>query len=99
MAQHSVSTPVINRAPGSLAFSLVLAAMVACGLYEAFIAVPGMRAAAQQQLVQALTDENRSFCEKFGMRLGSSEFVACSEGLAIVRQKQADRDSASANGF
>lgn len=99
MVENRVSTPVINLAPGSLAFPLFLAAMVACGLYAAFVAAPDMRTAAQQQLVQALTNENRSFCERFGMRDGSSEFVACSEGLAIVRQKQAERDSAAANGF
>ncbi|OSI79113.1 hypothetical protein BSZ21_01675 [Bradyrhizobium canariense] len=99
MAENRVSTPVINLAPDSLAFPLFLGAMVACGLYAAFIATPEMRAAAQQQLVEALTDENRSFCERFGMRVGSNEFVACNEGLAIVRQKQAARDSAAANGF
>lgn len=54
MAENRVSAPVINLAPDLLAFPLFLGAMVACGLYAAFIATPDMRAAAQQQLVESI---------------------------------------------
>jgi uncharacterized protein (DUF58 family) len=58
-----------------------------------------MRIAAREQLEQAVAAEDRGFCEMFGMRSGSAEFAACSRELAIIRQKQVDRDSAAAQGI
>jgi hypothetical protein len=84
---------------GSLAYLLFIAMMVAFGLYAVFVTGPNMRAAAQQQLTGITADENAAFCGKFGMRVQSSEFVACGQELAIVRQKQADRDSEAAEGL
>jgi len=52
-----------------------------------------MRAVAQANLDSTLANENRAFCEKFGMRVGTSEFAACSDALADIRKKQTDRDS------
>jgi hypothetical protein len=48
---------------------------------------------------RAIVDEDRQFCEKFGMRSGSDAFTACGKELSVVRQKQADRDSAAAQGI
>jgi hypothetical protein len=48
---------------------------------------------------RAIADENRQFCEKFGMRSGSDAFTASGKELSVVRQKQADRDSAAAQGI
>lgn len=76
-----------------LVFSMFVAGLVACGLYAALISAPAMRAAEQEQLDRAIAEENRGFCEKFGMRAGTSEFVMCSQELATIRQKQADRTS------
>ncbi len=82
----------------ALAYALLLAVVVAYGLHVLLISAPAMRAAAQEQLEQAIAGEDRAFCEKFGMRAGTSGFVACSRELAIIRQRQTDRDNAAAQG-
>jgi hypothetical protein len=58
-----------------------------------------MLAIADDQLRQAIADEDRVFCEKFGMPAGTPQFVACGQELGIIRQKQADRDRAAAQGL
>ena len=99
MTQATTSSLIAKYSPASPIASLFIAAMAACGLYAIFVTGPEMRAAAQQQLVQTTLDENLAFCEKFGMRVGSSEFALCSQELTIVRQKQAERDSAASLGI
>jgi hypothetical protein len=90
-------TSSVDRSAGSrLVVSLFVGGMVAYGLYAAVISAPAMRAAAKEQLDRAIAEENGTFCEKFGMRAGTSEFAVCSQELAIIRQKQADRDSGAA---
>lgn len=89
--------PVINHLTVSrLAFALLVAVLLAVGLYTAFVTGPAMRAVAQENLDRTLADENRAFCEKFGMRVGTSEFAACSQELTVIRKTQADRDSEDA---
>ncbi len=83
----------------SLAHSLLLAILVACGLYAVFIAGPAMRAAAHESLERTIADEDRQFCESFGIRAGTDAFAACSRALSSVRQKQVDRDKAAAQGI
>jgi len=80
-------------------YALFAAVMLAFGLHALFISGPAMRAAAQEHLERTIADEDRSFCEQFGVRPGTTEFVACSRELVIVRQKQTDRDSAAAQGI
>ena len=58
-----------------------------------------MRAAAKEQLEQTIADEDRRVCETFGVHSGSAAFAACSSELAIIRQKQVDRDSAADQGI
>ena len=89
-----------NTAGGSrVVYSLFVAVMVAFGLYAVFISGPALRAMAQEQLDRTIAEENRAFCEKFGMGTTTSKFVLCSQELATIRQKQADRDSAAAAGI
>jgi hypothetical protein len=78
---------------------LVIAVLGAGVLYAAFISGQRMRAIAEAQLQQTAADEDRAFCEKFGMRAGTPQFVACGLELWIIRQKQADRDRAAAQGL
>lgn len=92
------------RSPGrlslpALGYSLLLAVLVAGGLHALFISGPAMRAAAHEQVERSIADEDRGFCEMFGMHSGTAEFAACGRQLAIVRQKQVDRDSAAAQGI
>lgn len=75
------------------------AAVAAGGLWAAFISGPAMRASAQRQLDHELAAENLGFCEKFGMRAGTSEFLTCIRELAIIRQRQVDRDRAAELGI
>jgi len=99
MTQATTASLIAKYSPASPVISLFIATLAACGLYGIFVTGPNMRAAAQQQLAQTTSDENLAFCEKFGMRVGSSEFTLCSQELAIVRQNQAERDSAAAQGI
>lgn len=83
----------------TLAYALLLAIVIAYGLHALFISGPAMRAAAQLQLEQTLADEDRDVCAQFGIRPGTAQFNVCGRELAIVRQKQVDRDHAAAEGI
>jgi hypothetical protein len=83
----------------TIASALVAAVLVAWGLHSVFIAGPAMRAVAHESMERAVADENRQFCEKFGMRAGSDAFAACGKKLSVVRQRQTERDSAAAQGI
>jgi hypothetical protein len=58
-----------------------------------------MRAIAREQFEQAVADEDHAFCEKFGLRAGTSEYVACCRELSVIRQKQTERDRSAAQGL
>ena len=100
MTETKTNTPRAGRFPlPALGYSLLLAVLVACGLHALFISGPAMRIAAQEQRERAIADEDRQFCERFGMRSDGAPFDACSRALAIIRQKQVDRDNAAAQGI
>ena len=100
MAEAKTNTTGPDRFPlPGLGQSLILAVLAACGLYVLFFSGPAMRAAADERLERTIADEDRQFCETFGMRSASAAFTACSRELAIIRQKQADRDNAAAQGI
>ncbi|PAY07151.1 hypothetical protein CK489_15210 [Bradyrhizobium sp. UFLA03-84] len=83
----------------SLSYVLLVAILAASGLYAAFIAGPAMHAAARDDVARTVSEENRKFCGMFGMGTGTDTFAACSRELAVVRQRQADRDNAAAQGL
>jgi hypothetical protein len=100
MTEAKAGTPSHDRFPlPALGYSLLLAALAAGGLHALFISGPAMRAAAHEQVGRAIADEDRGLCEMFGVRSGGAEFTACSRQLAIIRQKQVDRDNAAAQGI
>ena len=80
-------------------FSLFIASMMVFGFYAVLVTGPAMRATTEKQLSQTTLDETRTFCAKLGISDGSDEFAMCSKELAIVRQKQTERDSAAAQGI
>jgi hypothetical protein len=82
----------------ALGYLLLLAVLLIFGLHALFISGPAMRAAASEQLEQAVTDEDHGVCEMFGARSGDA-FAACSKALATIRQKQTVRDNAAAQGM
>jgi hypothetical protein len=91
MTKLSLGSTANPLTESHLPFALMIAVLFAFGLYAVFVTGPAMRAVAQADLDRTLADENQAFCEKFGMRAGSSEFVACSQELTVIRKKQADR--------
>jgi hypothetical protein len=100
MTDIKSDAPDLANAPlRTIASGLALAMLVAGGLYAVLIAGPAMRAAAHESVERSIADENRQFCEKLGMRAGSYAFTACGNELSVVRQRQADRDSAAAQGI
>lgn len=100
MTKAKTGTPSLARVQlPALAYSLLIAVLTAYGLHALFFSWPAMRIAAQEQLEQTIGVEDRGFCEMFGMRSGSAEFAACSRELAIIRQKQVDRENAAAQGI
>jgi hypothetical protein len=78
--------------------ALVLAVVTALGMHT-LVSAPAIRDAAQAELVRVIADEDRDVCGQFGLRQGTSAFVACSRELANVRRKQSDRDQAAAAGI
>ncbi len=60
------------------AFALLVAVLAAVGLHVVFVDGPAMRAAAQDDVLRTIADEDRQFCEKFGMRFGTDAFASCS---------------------
>lgn len=64
-------------------------------LYATFLYGQKRLAIAEDRLRQTIADEDRAFCEKFGMRAGTSQFVACGQELGIIRQAEADRERAA----
>lgn len=83
----------------SLTYLFLVAILLAFGLYALFVSGPALRAAAQEAVTRAVADEDRQFCEMFGMHSGTDAFVACSRELSMVRQRQVDRDNAAAAGI
>ena len=74
-----------------LVFFLTIAG-IAYGLYRAHDLGQTMRANAQARAEEAITNEDRAFCEKFGMRAGSMTYVSCCQELSSIRQNQTERD-------
>jgi hypothetical protein len=100
MAEIKTDAPAFANLPLRTRLSaLAVAILVAWGLHSVFIAGPAMRAAAHESVQWSIADEDRQFCEQFGMHAGTDAFTACGRELSIVRQKQADRDSAAAQGI
>jgi hypothetical protein len=78
---------------------LVIVVLGAAVLYAAFSSGQKVRAIAEDRLWRAIADEDRAFCEKFGMHAETPQFVTCGQELWIIRQRQADRDGAAAQGL
>jgi hypothetical protein len=78
---------------------LIIALLTVSVLYELYVYGQKMQAIAENQLRQTIADEDRVFCAKFGMSAGTPQFVLCGQELEIIRQKQADRDRAAAQGL
>ena len=91
-----------GRVPlGSLgyAYALLVAVLAAFGLHAVFVDGRAVRAAAHDDVLRTIADEDRHFCEMFGMPFGTDAYAACSRELSNVRQRQVDRENAVAAGI
>ena len=77
----------------------VIALLTAGVLYELFTSARELRAIAEDRLWRTIADEDRAFCEKFGIRADTPQFLTCGKELWIIRQRQADRDRVAAQGL
>jgi hypothetical protein len=87
------------RTGSSFTYAVFAAVTLVFCLYVVLVSGPATRAAEQEKLAQTISGETRAFCEKFGMREGSREFLDCSLELATIRERQIERDRAADQGF
>lgn len=52
---------------------------------------PALRAAAERQEAEEIAQENRFFCEKFGMDRGTEALTACAGHLREIRRREKER--------
>jgi hypothetical protein len=99
MTEAKTDAPSLRHIPlPALGSALIIAGLFAYGLHALFISGPAMRDAAREYLVRTIADEDRDVCGTLGIRSTDTAFTACRKELAIVRQKQVDRDAAAAQG-
>ena len=60
-------------------------------LYGVIYAFPNARHAALQQEQELVEQENRAFCEKYGMPFGTREHTVCAEDLMDIRANERQR--------
>src|SRR5262249_10885282 len=57
------------------------------------------RAAAEQQLAAEIAEENRAYCEKWGMRAGTREHSMCTLDLDEIRARHSKRLAVGVEGL
>ncbi len=100
MSEASPGSPAAEVRTGSmLPYAAFVVLLLAFCLYAIFVAGPASRALAKEQLARTVAEETNAVCAKFGMKAGTSQFTDCADALAMVRQKQIDRDRAAEQGL
>jgi uncharacterized membrane protein len=75
-------------------------ALLVAGTVFLLLQIPRMqeaRAIAEAQRLQQIAEENRSYCEKWGMRAGSHEHVICTMDLSHIRKEVEQRIADESN--
>lgn len=65
--------------------------LIAIGLWGIFVSGPPARRLAQQASEEQMAAENSAFCERFGMRRSSPEYVECLIELDNLRRAHDQR--------
>ena len=74
--------------------NVALWAVGVAGTVYVLLLIPEMRdarARADAQLAQQISDENKSYCIKWGMPAGTHEHVICTMDLVRIRQETEER--------
>jgi len=74
--------------------NVALWAVGVAGMVYLLLHIPEMqdaRARADAQLAQQISDENKSYCVKWGMPAGTHEHVICTMDLVRIRQETEQR--------
>ena len=75
-------------------------ALLVAGTVFLLLQIPRMREAraiAEAQRLQQIAEENRSYCEKWGMPAGSHEHVICTMDLSHIRKEVEQRIADDSN--
>jgi hypothetical protein len=75
-------------------------ALLIAGAAFLLLHIPQMRDArviAEVQRAQEISEENKSFCEKWGMRAGTHEHLICTMDLDAIRAKVEQRIADDSN--
>jgi hypothetical protein len=75
-------------------------ALLVAGTVFLLLQIPQMREAraiAEAQRLQQIAEENRFYCEKWGMRAGSHEHVICTMDLSHIRKNVEQRIADDSN--
>jgi hypothetical protein len=92
-----------NRWPQVVSGVLRMAFWAVCGVLAvaAIIMIqraPAVRAEIERQQTAEIAAENRAYCEKWGMRAGTREHVACALDLDELRARHAKRVLVASEG-
>jgi hypothetical protein len=69
----------------------VAAAVMLYGFSIAVIDGPKMRSAYESQIAREIATEDRAFCEKFGMSMGTTLYLTCVSELMQIRRLHEER--------
>jgi hypothetical protein len=73
---------------GNRAAWAFVAVIVPLSLYVAIYTAPAERAIAERQSRHEIDRKNRTFCEKYGMAVGTRDHILCNEDLMKIRAQQ-----------
>ena len=79
---------------------MALWALLVAGMVFLLLHIPQMRdarAIAEAQRVQEISQENKLYCEKWGMRAGTHEHLICTMDLDAIRAKVEQRIADESN--
>jgi hypothetical protein len=81
------------RAMQNVANTVFVAFALAAAVFLLFAVPKGMssRATAETALLLEIAGENRTYCEKWGMKFGTSEHSVCAQDLQRIRESHTDR--------
>lgn len=88
LSLHSILRRFVLQLEAPLAAFIIATAVLVTG--SVLVNGPKMRAASEQAIKTDIEQEDRTVCAEFGFASGHA-FIACSDALARVRQRQAER--------